>query len=458
MENELKITRDKLAKLSELIKEKSSKEIAIFKYDDELKKKLDINNDPELKKIKPRKPSEPSPYIQRDKPIKPSKNNNPVILILLIVLILFMAFLAINFVKKQSTWKKIYHDCKLGNSYRWNEWVNTWSTVDSFDDLSATWNRVENEWISKYDIRVSWDKIYNIYEKKLKNKGTIYSNNLLVEFSNESEKYSNYLTILFWPFVVLIIIFIKIVKNYRHNSLLYEELYKKYQNDYQSFIENEKYKNEYSKLLDVYNKKKKNYDLKMCEFNKIVSEKKRSFMDENKKKIEPLKLTAQKELDEINTRISKYNDLISSNYYGVIDEIIRIIDNGRAATLIDAINVYEADEKSNELIRLQRQYNLEMEMANERRERLERERIKQEEYYQNIANKREEDRIKREEEKLKQEEINRYRAQRDAERDRRIAESVAKSNGSLQCSSCAHSFDCGFKYNNRGNCASYAFK
>lgn len=98
---------------------------------------------------------------------------------------------------------------------------------------------------------------------------------------------------------------------------------------------NEEYNNTYPELMKQYTDTVKKYELKYDEES-----------------------TSSKErLDEINDRLKEYEGLISTKYYQNINEIITIIEDGRADSIKEALNIFISDSKQNELIKEQREAN-----------------------------------------------------------------------------------------------------
>lgn len=98
---------------------------------------------------------------------------------------------------------------------------------------------------------------------------------------------------------------------------------------------NEEYNNTYPELMKQYTDTVKKYELKYDEES-----------------------TSSKErLDEINDRLKEYEGLISPKYYQNINEIITIIEDGRADSIKEALNIFISDSKQNELIKEQREAN-----------------------------------------------------------------------------------------------------
>lgn len=98
---------------------------------------------------------------------------------------------------------------------------------------------------------------------------------------------------------------------------------------------NEDYNKTYPELMQEYNDTVKKYELKYAEESASYKEK----------------------LDEINVKLEEYAELISPKYYQNIDEIITIIEDGRADSIKEALNIFVADSKQNELIKEQREAN-----------------------------------------------------------------------------------------------------
>lgn len=98
---------------------------------------------------------------------------------------------------------------------------------------------------------------------------------------------------------------------------------------------NEEYNNTYQELLQQYTTAVKKCESKYDEENALSKEK----------------------IGEINARLQEYEGMISPKYYQNIGEIITIIEDGRADSIKEALNIFISDSKQNELIKEQREAN-----------------------------------------------------------------------------------------------------
>lgn len=152
-------------------------------------------------------------------------------------------------------------------------------------------------------------------------------------------------------------------KSYATRLKKYEDLLrknKKYEEDYVAY--NEKVKM-YNKELIVLRKKKEEYSK---EFEIYKEEHDKNYCVEEKKIKENLK-----NLDEL---ICRYNDDLSDKFHSDVARIIEIIEDGRADSLKEALNILISDKKQDELILAQKQYS-------EEKLAIERERSRQMEMY-----------------------------------------------------------------------------
>lgn len=73
-----------------------------------------------------------------------------------------------------------------------------------------------------------------------------------------------------------------------------------------------------------------------------------------KKEYEKIQAEAKEELEKINSELVDYEGLIPTGYIGNVEEIFKIVNEGRAETVTDAINVFENDCYQEKILQEQR--------------------------------------------------------------------------------------------------------
>lgn len=128
----------------------------------------------------------------------------------------------------------------------------------------------------------------------------------------------------------------------------------------------QKKENQYNQAYEEYKKnlKKANKTIaankKNEEYNNTYPELMKQYTDTVNKyelKYEEESTSSKERLDEINVKLKEYEGLISPKYYQNINEIITIIEDGRADSIKEALNIFISDSKQNELIKEQREAN-----------------------------------------------------------------------------------------------------
>lgn len=125
--------------------------------------------------------------------------------------------------------------------------------------------------------------------------------------------------------------------------LSYLKEFKEQEESYIVELRNTAYYNdvEYPKLLSKYEDEIKQYDInkqKAIEEFKLKEENAYKEWDEKENK-------AREELSIINEKISNYSNLLEKKYYDSISEIIRILRNGKAQSIKEAISVLEENKR-----------------------------------------------------------------------------------------------------------------
>lgn len=135
-----------------------------------------------------------------------------------------------------------------------------------------------------------------------------------------------------------------------------ETAYKVAEEKYQSDLKKAK------KLAET-NKKNKEYNANYQELMEQYETEVKAVTEEYEKEQEVAKI----KLNEITEKISAYEGIISPKFHNNIDDIITIIEDGRADSIKEAINIFISDSKQNELIEEQRKRNkiAEQKMENE---------------------------------------------------------------------------------------------
>ena len=256
---------------------------------------------------------------------------------------------------------------------------------------------------------------------------------------------------MFWlgfVFFNVFVIFIDMVVFLFPNKREYESTYSKYKtakSDYNIYLSR---KEQYQKNLEEYKNKKEHYEEVL---QKTIEKVKKEILNDELAK-------AKNELKEYNAKMIKYEGIISPKYYKNIDEIIAIFENGRASNLTDAINIFESDDKANELIRLQQKYNNDLEEERIRQNFLDEEREREERVRAKNERHRYEKEMEQEKKRRQDEERLRQREKDEERREQKRIKAAEERAGRLQCSSCASRTFCSFYFNNKGNCASFKSK
>lgn len=386
--------------------------------------------------IYPKKPIEPKKKTVLES-IEPSNNNkriNFVSLILMLGIILFIGLLIFTI------WRIRYISEFFKNpGTAWQNWLDTsWNNVEDIYDIENGWNLVEADWENK-GVFVSWEFVKKIIDSN-NTRFIIYSNDLLKWIEEKySHKYEIFIYVSCFAIPTLIYFLIKllIIKKKRNEN--YKTKYEKYV-EVKTKNEKANYYNQnvYPTLLEKYENDVEEYVSKCKE----LDEEYKSKYDIERKIYLEEKEDANIELKKLNTEISKYKDLISENYYDSLYYIVQIIDNGRADSLKEAINIFHQDSHELELINEQRRKNKILEEDLQSRRSQEAEHYK---YMESIAAKNE--RINRENldaQRKYNEEITRHnRELENSERERnkqleRNAKIAAMCQGCVHIAYCNH--------------------
>lgn len=235
-----------------------------------------------------------------------------------------------------------------------------------------------------------------------------------------------------------IIPFVSYFLDKKSNEKKYERYLKEYKKELSEYNINKTYmENEYPKL-------KEEYDVKYNIFSDRFDEKKMEYANMVLAQREESK-TAEKDAKDI---YGKYGDIISSIYYDNLNEIIEIFERGRADSIKEAINVFENDRKSQELIDAQNRIREEERRHNLEMEENQREMITQQQEHQRRL-------------EIAQMEANERMlsqaadAQKRAEIDAKRAKKDAEWRGEHQCMSCGRRLNCFNKASNLGNCGGF---
>lgn len=375
-----------------------------------------------------------------------------------------------------------------------------WETLIEHEDENAV-EQMSNEYDARYKPKKPTEpKIKEFQasdEMKFKDKmkkfkyvsfgagtlGILFTLSILmnVDFSNFFETLS-YMSVPLFIVAASIITFIFCKKQMISEKATFDQSVKKALEEYEHY--KKELLAEYDEKVKIYENEITSYKLRHQDFLDEYTAWRKIYLDslaEEQKISELLEADRQAAVDNIRkekfvpamNELEEKNDLISRDYLGAIDLIIELLENNRADTLKEAINVYE------EIVYRERQLQLQREQEEQRRHEEELRRRDEERRYQEEKQFREqqewerkrelEERERAEERRHREEMAQREKQERDrqyeenrlrqeqqrkderAESERRRQEDEATRR---QCNTCALCGNCSMAFR-RPNCASY---
>ena len=381
----------------------------LYKIDD-LIKKLEIQNNI--------KNTSESSYISKNtsKPVEPKKkkietfdlpNNSKYqslkkTINIFVIVILVLCLMIVGKCIYKSYVSSVINECS-----EWEEWVtNDWASSNVFDDNESSYSKVQSS-LKSYGLNLSWNKINKTVNRHWKNGGYIYSDSLkeyLISDLSNSFLLPIGNGILIFIVAVIIIIF----------------------NRYYS-----KYINEKNLLIDAIDKCNKVIELnvKSKEYNDIkYPELEKKYQDDSKeyeKKVEELKIEYREKINNADKEINKLNDelkllegTISTRYFSRAKDLAEIIEDGRADSLKEALNIMKSDDDAAELLAEQKRKNDIMQEEMERQREAEEAHNRQMERYAEQQARAAEDEARAAQEQARAIEEGNKQAKREAERAR----------------------------------------
>ncbi len=247
-----------------------------------------------------------------------------------LVLGLVLLFSAISSFSKDKKLTALYND--RGTEYQ--EWLNSFGTVSTFDELEDGWKTVEKAW-KKRGVDVDWDFVVSV--KNGIHSTVIYSDvfdrELFRTLQNEKDHATAGSTkITFFVFTLIPLIIFAINTKARYGE--YCDAVKKME---ENTAENEQRK--------TYND---------TELPKLLAEREEK-LPQVRAEYEDAINTVRSELSEIEAEIVARAHLLPLYYHKHAIDIALILVRGRADTLKEAINIFEEERRAEEMARIERQ-------------------------------------------------------------------------------------------------------
>ena len=265
---------------------------------------------------------------------------------------------------------KSYVSSAISKCDEWDNWVtNDWPNSITFEDNESSYYKVQNG-LKAYGLNIGWNKIMNTVDKHWKNGGYIFSDSLEEYLVNDLAKKFLFPVANGW---LLSILFILLV--------LINVIYSKYMNEKNSIID---IIDNCNKIVELNIKNKEFNDNKYPELVKKYNEDIAAYENrviELKQEYAKMYADADKEIDRLNNELQLFEDIISKRYFSRAKDLAEIIEDGRADSLKEALNILKSDDDAAELLAEQKRKNDIMREDLERQREAEKEHNRQMERY-----------------------------------------------------------------------------